>query len=52
MELKIEIVNIAMSLLRLLEVCDDTDFVDTIVDAIYQNDIAPLWFLEEQMEEN
>lgn len=52
MELKAEIVNTAMILLNLLEHCDDEDFVDEIVNAVYENDIAPLWNLEDRLGED
>lgn len=50
MELKAEIINTAMALLNLLEDCNDDDFVDEIVNAVYENDVAPLWDLEDRLE--
>ena len=50
MELKLRIIGATEALLNLLENCDDDVFVDQIVNAIYENDIAALWSLEEVLE--
>ena len=50
MELKLRIIGATEALLNLLENCDDDDFVDQIVNVIYENDIATLWSLEEVLE--
>ena len=48
-ELKAQIINNAIKLLNQLELCEDDDFVDIIVNSIYENDAAPLWTLEDQL---
>lgn len=50
MELKLRIIGATEALLNLLENCDDDVFVDQIVNVIYENDIAALWELEENLE--
>lgn len=50
MELKLRIIGATEALLNLLENCDDDVFVDQIVNVIYENDIATLWGLEENLE--
>lgn len=50
MELKLRIIGATEALLNLLENCDDDVFVDQIVSVIYENDIAALWELEENLE--
>ena len=50
MELKLRIIGATEALLNLLENCDDDVFVDQIVNVIYENDIATLWELEENLE--
>ena len=50
MELKLRIIGTTEALLNLLENCDDDVFVDQIVNVIYENDIATLWELEENLE--
>lgn len=47
--LKAQIINNALQLLNMLEQCEDDDFVDIIVNSIYENDVAPLWTLEDQL---
>lgn len=47
--LKVQIVSNALQLLHQLEQCEDDDFVDIIVNSIYENDVAPLWTLEDQL---
>ena len=48
-ELKVKIIDCAMKLLNLLENCEDDTFVDEIVNSIYDNDVAPLWELEDKL---
>ena len=50
MELQLRIIGVTEALLNLLENCDDDVFVDQIVNVIYENDIAALWELEENLE--
>ena len=50
MELKLKIIGATEALLRLLEDCSDDVFVDQIVNVIYENDVATLWALEEELE--
>ena len=50
MELKAKIINTANLLMDLLEVCHDEDLIETVVNAIWNNDKEPLWDLEEQLE--
>ena len=50
MELQLRIIGVTEALLNLLENCDDDVFVDQIVNVIYENDIATLWELEENLE--
>lgn len=50
MELKLRIIGATEALLNLLENCDDDVFIDQIVNVIYENDIATLWELEENLE--
>lgn len=49
-ELKAKIINTAERLLNLLECCEDDDFIDAVVGAIYDNDVEPLWELEEELQ--
>lgn len=47
--LNAKIIDCAIRLLDMLENCEDDNFVDTIVNAIYENDVAPLWDLEDKL---
>lgn len=49
MGLKAQIIDYAMRLMELLEQCDDDDFIDTVVNSVYANDVAPLWDLDENL---
>ena len=51
MGLKERILNHAVQLLELLEHCDDDEFIDAVVGAVYGNDVEPLWNLEENLRE-
>ena len=48
-ELKAQTIKVAIRLLDLLTSCDDEEFVDSVVNAIYYNDVEPLWDLEENL---
>lgn len=48
-DLKVSIVKCAMELMNMLDHCEDDDFVDLIVNSIYENDVAPLWDLEDEL---
>ena len=47
MKLKFEILEMASTLLSLLETCDDDEFVDYVVEAVYNNDRMALFELED-----
>lgn len=49
MELKVQAIKAAIRLLNLLTSCDDEEFVDAVVNAIYYNDVEPLWELEDNL---
>lgn len=49
MELKHDIIDAATSLLTLLSYCDDDDFIEYVVGAIYNNDVMSLYDLEESL---
>lgn len=49
MELKEKIVNTAVLLLNLLEHCEDEEFSDYVVSAIWNNDTLALYDLEETL---
>ena len=50
MELKAKILNTAITLLEMLECYEeDDDLIDTVVNAIYGNDVEPLWELEDRL---
>jgi hypothetical protein len=51
-ELKVSILYHATKLLELLEHCDNDEFIDEIVNAVYCNDVAPLWKLEDDLRED
>ena len=46
-ELKVSIVKYAIELMDMLDHCEDEDFVDLVVNSIYENDVAPLWDIED-----
>ena len=48
-ELKVQIIRNALQLLDQLAMCEDDDFVDVVINSIYENDVAPLWTLEDQL---
>ena len=50
MELKAKIINTANLLMDLMEIYHDEDLIETVVNAIWNNDKEPLWDLEEQLE--
>ena len=47
--MKVQIIRNALQLLDQLACCEDDDFVDVVVNSIYENDAAPLWTLEDQL---
>lgn len=51
MGLKHDIIDMAVSLLDLLEHCDDEDFFEYITEAIYNNDTMSLYDLEDSLDE-
>lgn len=51
MELKHKIIDTAVLLLNLLEHCDDEEFFDYVVNAIWNNDTLMLYDLEDTLEE-
>jgi len=51
MELKEKIINTAVLLLNLLEHCDDEDFYDYVISAVWNNDVMALYDLEESLAE-
>ena len=51
MNLKEQALNCAIQLLNLLDHCDDDDFVESIVDAVYSNDSMALWEISENQQQ-
>ena len=51
MEIKAKTINTAVLLLHLLEHCDDEEFMDYIVNAVWNNDILALYDLEDALNE-
>ena len=51
MELKEKILNTAILLLNLIEHCDDEEFYDYVISAIWNKDIMALYDLEETLTE-
>lgn len=51
MELKEKIINTAVLLLNLIEHCDDEEFYEYVVSAIWNNDVMALYDLEETLAE-
>lgn len=51
MELKRKVVDTAVLLLNLLEHCDDEEFSDYVVNAVWNNDIMMLYDLEDALNE-
>ena len=47
--IKAKIIDEAIKLLELLEMCDDDEFVSDIVNAIYYNDVKALEYMEEEL---
>ena len=47
--IKAQIIDEAIKLLELLETCDDDEFIDEIVNAIYYNDVKALEYMEEEL---
>ena len=51
MELKLRIINVAMTLMNLLEHYGDDEFAELICEAVYNYDMGMLLDLEETLEE-
>ena len=49
MDIKEKILRAAHELMNLIGYCEDDDFVESVVGAIYNNDVDPLWSLEDQL---
>lgn len=49
--MKVEIIRCAAHLMDMLNLCEDENFVDEIVNAVYENDVAPLWDLEDRLQD-
>jgi len=47
MKLKFEILEAASLLLNMLDTCEDDEFVDYVVEAVYNNDRMALFELED-----
>lgn len=48
-DIKEEILEVAMELLELLGLCDDDCFVEDVKDAIYYNDAKALRYMEDEL---
>lgn len=49
MELKHKIIDTAVLLLNLLEHCEDEEFLDKVVDVVWNNDTLMLYELEDTL---
>ena len=49
MNIKEKILRTAHELMNMLGYCEDDDFIETVVGAICNNDVEPLWVLEDQL---
>jgi hypothetical protein len=49
MDIKEKILRAAHELMNLTGYCEDDNFVETVVNAIYNNDVEPLWVLEDRL---
>lgn len=49
--IKAKIIDEAIKLLDLLDVCEDDTFVDEIVSAVYYNDVKALEYMEDKLRE-
>ena len=49
MDIKEKILRAAHELMNLTGYCEDDDFVETVINAIYNNDVEPLWVLEDRL---
>lgn len=52
MELKHKIIDTAVLLLNLLEHCSDEEFIDYVVNAVWNNDTMMLYDLEDTLDKN
>lgn len=48
--IKAKIIESAIELLELLELCDDDTFVEDIANAVYYNDSKALQYMEDELE--
>lgn len=49
--IKAKIIDQAIKLLDLLELCEDDTFVDEIANAVYYNDVKALEYMEDELRE-
>ena len=49
--IKAKIIDQAIKLLELLEMCEDDTFVDGVVNAVFYNDTKALEYMEDQLRE-
>ena len=49
--IKAKIIDQAIKLLDLLEMCEDDTFVDEVVNAVFYNDVKALEYMEEKLRE-
>lgn len=47
--IKVKIIDEAIKLLELLEMCEDDEFVSDIVNAVYYNDSKSIEYMEEEL---
>ena len=47
--IKAKIIDEAIKLLELLEMCEDDEFVGDVVNAVYYNDVKALEYMEEEL---
>ena len=49
--IKAKIIDQAIKLMDLLEMCDDDTFIDDIVNAVYYGDVKSLEYMEDELRE-
>lgn len=47
--MKAKIIDEAIKLLEILEMCEDDEFVNDIANAVYYNDVKALEYMEEEL---
>ena len=47
--IKAKIIDAAVKLLELLEMCEDDEFVNDVANAVYYNDVKALEYMEEEL---